>query len=205
MPFGLCNAPATFQSAMDLILKDSTGQFVIPYHDDTIIYSTSVEEHKIHVEHILKKHKELTREAKDSIIKEYHMTLGHGSPSNMKYPISKRYKWPKMFSEIGEARKSCLTCKKFGNQVVNTKNKVIETTQENELWEVDLMGRIDDKGRNKFIFIGIDHFSKWIETKNIKHKTGEVIVKAVEELIINKHGRPKEYYLTAVWNSVISR
>ncbi|KAF9762051.1 Retrovirus-related Pol polyprotein from transposon 17.6 [Nosema granulosis] len=134
---------------------------------------------------------ELTREAKDSIIKEYHMTLGHGSPNNMKYAKSKRYKWPKMFSEIDEACKNCVTCKKIGNQVVNTKNKVIETTQENELWEVDLIGRIDDKGKNKFIFIGIDHFSKWIETKIIKHKTGEEIVKAIEELIIKKHGKPQ--------------
>jgi hypothetical protein len=46
MFFGLCNAPETFQREMDKIFKNISWKFVIPYLDDIIIYSNSVEEHE---------------------------------------------------------------------------------------------------------------------------------------------------------------
>lgn len=39
MPFGLCNAPGTFQGPMDIILSPVKGQFVLIYLDGTIIIS----------------------------------------------------------------------------------------------------------------------------------------------------------------------
>ena len=54
MPFGLCNAPATFQRAMDLILKGVAYNYVIPYLDDIIIYSKSYEDHIEHVREVLR-------------------------------------------------------------------------------------------------------------------------------------------------------
>ncbi|MGL5706971.1 MAG: reverse transcriptase domain-containing protein [Aeromonas sp.] len=39
MPFGLSNAPATFQRAMDIIFKDYNWKCCIPYLDDIIILS----------------------------------------------------------------------------------------------------------------------------------------------------------------------
>ncbi len=38
MPFGLCNAPATFERLMDLILKDLNWKVCLIYLDDTIVY-----------------------------------------------------------------------------------------------------------------------------------------------------------------------
>ncbi|WUR05035.1 endonuclease [Vairimorpha necatrix] len=55
MPFGLCNAPATFQRAMDNIFRKENHNFVIPYLDDIIIYSRNKEEHKKHVRIVLGK------------------------------------------------------------------------------------------------------------------------------------------------------
>ena len=46
MPFGLCNAPATFQSMMDNMLHDLLDDGVIVYIDDILIYS---EDEKTHV------------------------------------------------------------------------------------------------------------------------------------------------------------
>ena len=53
MPFGLKNAPATFQRALDIILARVKWQFALVYLDDVIIYSNSAREHFDHVEHVL--------------------------------------------------------------------------------------------------------------------------------------------------------
>ena len=52
MPFGLCNAPATFQKMMDTVLQEFIGQFVVVYIDDVSIYSNSWEEHLEHLEKV---------------------------------------------------------------------------------------------------------------------------------------------------------
>lgn len=48
MPFGLCNAPASFQRLMDAVLKD-VRHFALCYIDDLVIFSSSVEEHLEHL------------------------------------------------------------------------------------------------------------------------------------------------------------
>ena len=45
MPFGLCNAPGTFQRLMDLILSGLNLEICLVYLDDIIIFSQTLEEH----------------------------------------------------------------------------------------------------------------------------------------------------------------
>jgi hypothetical protein len=53
MPFGLMNAPATFQRLMDNVFYDVTWKFVLVYMDDIIIYSKTLEDHRKHLEQVL--------------------------------------------------------------------------------------------------------------------------------------------------------
>jgi Reverse transcriptase (RNA-dependent DNA polymerase) len=53
MPFGLRNAPATFQRAIDIILSGLKWRTGLVYLDDIIIYSTSREDHSHHVDEVL--------------------------------------------------------------------------------------------------------------------------------------------------------
>ena len=52
MPFGLCNAPATFQRLMDTVLRDILWQYVIVYVDDINIGSKSFDDHLLHLEQV---------------------------------------------------------------------------------------------------------------------------------------------------------
>src|SRR5688572_12303064 len=53
MPFGLNNAPATFQKLMNKILRPYLYKFCIVYLDNIIIFSKNVKEHKKHVRLVL--------------------------------------------------------------------------------------------------------------------------------------------------------
>ena len=54
MPFGVRNAPAVFQALMTKLLSECKS-FYSPYMDDVVIYSSSWEEHKVHVREVLRK------------------------------------------------------------------------------------------------------------------------------------------------------
>ncbi|GBG77653.1 hypothetical protein CBR_g24101 [Chara braunii] len=53
MPFGLCNAPGTFQHAMNMIFHDYLDKFIVVYLDDILIFSRTVEEHAEHFKIVL--------------------------------------------------------------------------------------------------------------------------------------------------------
>lgn len=53
MPFGLCNALATFQRTVDILLARYRWRSCLAYLDDVIVYSSSLEEHLQHVKEIL--------------------------------------------------------------------------------------------------------------------------------------------------------
>ncbi|KAF9760593.1 Retrovirus-related Pol polyprotein from transposon [Nosema granulosis] len=135
--------------------------------------------------------KEISEETKGKILKEYHISSGHGSVNTMKFLLKKNYTWEGMFKDIEKYVSNCSICLKSGLKKRNTKNRVIISQHINDLWEIDLIGRIPDGNSNKFIIVAIDHYSKWVETKVISTKTGQDIAKAIEELIIQKHGIPK--------------
>ncbi|GBG69398.1 hypothetical protein CBR_g4091 [Chara braunii] len=53
MPFGLSNAPGTFQHAMNQIFHDYLDKFVIAYLNDILIFSKTAEEHVAHLDKVL--------------------------------------------------------------------------------------------------------------------------------------------------------
>lgn len=53
LPFGLTNAPATFQTVMNDILRPYLNKFVLVYLDDIMVFSKTAEEHEQHLRLVL--------------------------------------------------------------------------------------------------------------------------------------------------------
>ena len=50
MPFGVTNAPATFQRMMNSLFKEELGDFILVYLDDILICSLTLQEHIRHIQ-----------------------------------------------------------------------------------------------------------------------------------------------------------
>jgi len=52
---GLTNAPTTFQAFMNHIFRDILISFVVIYLNDILIFSDSLEDHQVHIQHVLER------------------------------------------------------------------------------------------------------------------------------------------------------
>lgn len=112
MPFGLKNAPSTFQRVMDNVLREFIHKTCFVYMDDIVIFSKSLQEHLIHIKSIFDKLREFNLKVqldKSEFLRKEVSFLGHiitpeGIRPNpvkieavQKYPIPKDIKGIKSF------------------------------------------------------------------------------------------------------------
>ena len=79
-PFGLTNAPASFQALMNNVLHELLGVCVLSYIDDILIYSPNLEQHIIDVEKVLNlltKNKLFVKLKKCELFQDSVTFLGH--------------------------------------------------------------------------------------------------------------------------------
>lgn len=80
MPFGLCNAPSSFQVTMNTTFGPYLGKFVIIFFDDILIYSKSFSKHLDHLKlafQTLRDHSFFLKLSKCSLATQQVKYLGH--------------------------------------------------------------------------------------------------------------------------------
>ncbi|GBG89903.1 hypothetical protein CBR_g49753 [Chara braunii] len=125
MPFGLCNAPGTFQHAMSRIFHDYLDKFVVVYLHDILIFSRSVEEHAQHVDKVLSllwQHKYKINSEKCEFGRTRILYLGHEVSANGIRPedakVASIRDWPRPQS-VTEVRSFLEMCGYYRNFVKN--------------------------------------------------------------------------------------
>ena len=109
MPFGLKNAPSTFQRVMDEILKDLQNKICMVYMDDIIIFSTGLQEHIQNLKLVFSKLREANLKIqidKCEFLRKEVEFLGHVvtskgiRPNSKKIEAIQKFKIPKTQREI---------------------------------------------------------------------------------------------------------
>ena len=109
MPFGLKNAPATFQRLMNYVLKDLVNKVCYVYLDDIIILGTSLEEHIQNIKAVFEKLREANLKIqlhKCEFLRKEVAYLGHIitidgiKPNPEKIKIIQNFPLPKTITEI---------------------------------------------------------------------------------------------------------
>jgi len=109
MPFGLCNAPGTFQRLMNHILGDLVPSICLVYLDDIIVFSSSIAEHTRRLKLIFNRLREAGLKIKPKKCKLLQTSVtylgftfsAHGvQPDNCKADAVKSWPTPKSLSDV---------------------------------------------------------------------------------------------------------
>ena len=109
MPFGLTNAPATFCTLTNQVFYEYFDQFVIVYLDDIVVYSKTLEEHKVHLKLVfdkLRQNQLYIRKEKCAFAQTCINFLGHVisygqiSMDSVKIKAIKEWKIPTSISDV---------------------------------------------------------------------------------------------------------
>ncbi|MGL5708461.1 MAG: reverse transcriptase domain-containing protein [Aeromonas sp.] len=128
---------------------------------------------------------------KEDIIVEAHKELGHASPRTTYEYIKDKYYWSSLRDDVYKVLRSCKQCLSFNDKRPGASNYPLLIGEAFERVGIDLMGPFKTTKRgNKFIVVGIDYLTKFIEIDAIKEKNATNIVDFIYSKIILNHGCP---------------
>ncbi|GJT70496.1 reverse transcriptase domain-containing protein [Tanacetum coccineum] len=160
MPFGLCNAPGTFQRCMIAIFHDMIEKTMEVFMDD---FSA----------------KKLLTSSQLAIVDP------PGDITVLTTPVfDSGFYWPTIYKDAHELVKNCDSCQRQGkiSQRDEMPQNAIQVCEIFDVWGIDFMGPFPSSRGNKYILVAVDYLSKWVEAKALPTNDARVVVKFLKSL-----------------------
>lgn len=120
---------------------------------------------------------------------------GHGGIAKTLNRLRTFYYWPKMASQVRQFVKRCQTCKesKPSNQNLRpTIGEEVVTERPFQKLYIDFLGKYPrSKKGNAYIFIVLDHFTKFIFLRAMREATAKNVIEFLTQEIFHKFGVPE--------------
>nr|GFA51762.1 reverse transcriptase domain-containing protein [Tanacetum cinerariifolium] len=194
MPFGLCNAPGTFQRCMMAIFHDMIEKTMEVFIDDFSVFGNSFQSCISHLEKMLKRRCVAGQEAID-ILKACHSgpTGGyHGPNYTAKKVFDSGFYWPTIYCDAQNFVKNCDVCQRQGKitQKDEMPQNSIQVYEIFDDWGIDFMGPFSSSRGNKYILVVVEYLSKWVEAKALPTNDARVVCKFLKNLFA-QFGAPR--------------
>ena len=138
----------------------------------------------------------VTKEQTLYVLEELHQGmcgLHTGSRSTLSRVLRAGYYWPTMRANCIEYSRKCKKCQEFGN-LIHTKPETLHSVMPPwsfAMWGMDIVGPFPPgKGQCKFLLVGVDYFTKWIEAEPLATIFAAKVRGFVWKNIICKFGIP---------------
>nr|GEY70969.1 reverse transcriptase domain-containing protein [Tanacetum cinerariifolium] len=162
MPFGLCNAPGTFQRCMMAIFNDMIKKTMEVFMDDFSVFGNSFQSCLSYLEKMLKRCEDtnlcLNWEKSHFMVKEG-IVLGH---------------------KISEK----------GIEMDEMPQNLIQVCEIFDVWGIDFMRPFPSSKGNKYILVAVDYLLKWVEAKALPTNDARVVCKFLKNLFA-RFGEPR--------------
>ncbi|XP_027172347.1 uncharacterized protein LOC113772006 [Coffea eugenioides] len=200
MPFGLCNAPATFQRCMVSIFSEYVEKIIEVFMDDFSVYGESFENcldnlklilvrFIIFSDHAALRYLLTKKEAKPRLA-----CGGHFGPKRTaRKVLESGFYWPTLFKDAYSFCKSCDKCQRVGN--ISRRDQMTQTpmifVEIFDVWGIDFMGPFPSSFGFLYILLAVDYVSKWVEAKATRTNDSKVVAEFVKSNIFVRFGMPR--------------
>nr|GEW97867.1 reverse transcriptase domain-containing protein [Tanacetum cinerariifolium] len=220
MPFGLCNAPGTFQRCMMAIFHDMIENPMEVFMDDFLIARPMTHHLEKETPFVFSKDcidafetlkKKLTEapiivfhqiirrcvhgQEVNDILKASHegLTEGHhGANFTSKKVFDAGFFWPTIYRDAHNLVKSCDSCQRQGqiSQRDEMPQNVIQVYEIFDVWGIDFMGPFPSSQGNRYFSVAVDYLSKWVEANALPTNDARVVVNFLKSLFA-RFGTPR--------------
>ena len=119
---------------------------------------------------------------------------GHNSSTKTVAKIwQSGFHWPSMYKDARDFVATCDTCQRTGN--ISRRNEMpLQPILEVELfdvWGIDFMGPFQVSFQNKYILVGVDYVSKWVEAIASPTNDARVVKMFLQKHVFTRFGVPR--------------
>ncbi|XP_068332811.1 uncharacterized protein [Pyrus communis] len=200
MPFGLCNAPATFQRCMLAIFSDMVERFIEVFMDDFSVFGSSFDECLNHLSLVLQRfivfsdHAALRYLLTKKDAKPRLACGGHfGAKKTSLKVLQSGFFWPTLFKDAFDFCSKCDRCPKMGN--MSRRNEMplnnILVVEVFDVWGIDFMGPFPSSFGYLYILVAVDYVSKWVEAIATRTNDHKVVLNFLKDMIFCRFGTPR--------------